>query len=190
MRFTHSPEMRAWMRANFMLAAGELAIAFNHRFGCSRTSVQVHTFRKQLGLRTGRTGQYEKGHVPFSAGTRGVMKANAGSFKKGSIPANHRQVGSERVNVDGYIEVKVEEPNVWRQKQRVVWEACHGAIPAGMCVTFRDDNPLNCDINNLELITRGEHAVFNKRFGGIPPEMKPVARSISRLKILSTERRK
>ena len=32
-------------------------------------------------------------------------------FKKGHIPANYRPVGSERVNADGYIEVKVADPN-------------------------------------------------------------------------------
>lgn len=190
MRFTHSPAMRAWMRANYTLSASDLAIAFNKRFDCARTPVQVHTFRKQMGLRTGRTGQFQKGHVPFTAGTKGFVKANAGTFKKGNVPANHRKIGSERVNVDGYIEIKVSEPNVWRHKQRVVWESHHGEIPDGMCVTFRDDDPLNCCIENLELITRAENAVFNKHFGDIPAEMKPVARNISRLKILSSKRRK
>ncbi|HCC10124.1 MAG TPA: HNH endonuclease [Atlantibacter hermannii] len=188
MRFVHSPEMRAWMRANYMLTADRLAVAFNHKFGCSRTPEQVHAFRKQMGLRTGRTGSFEKGHTPFNAGTKGVMKPNSGSFQRGARPSNHRPVGSERVSVDGYVELKVAEPNTWKLKHREVWKNRHGNIPVGMCVTFKDNNPLNCALDNLELITRAEHAVFNKHFGSVPVEMKQVARSITRLKILSAER--
>ena len=43
-------------------------------------------------------------------------------FAKGNVPPNHRPVGSERISKDGYIEVKVAEPNKWRLKQRVVYE--------------------------------------------------------------------
>ena len=28
-------------------------------------------------------------------------------FKKGNVPANHRPIGSERITVDGFVEIKV-----------------------------------------------------------------------------------
>ena len=77
------------------------------------------------------------------------------------MPKNYRPVGSERVNVDGYVEVKVADPNKWRLKHRVVWEAVNGKIPKGFIVIFRDNDRTNTDIDNLMLIRRGTHAVLN-----------------------------
>ncbi|EEE6681729.1 HNH endonuclease [Salmonella enterica] len=187
MKFVHTPAMCAWMKVNYMLPAGNLAIAFNNRFGTARTPKELHTFRKRLGLKTGRTGQFQKGHVPANAGTKGVMKANSGSFKKGQTAINSRPVGAERINRDGYIEIKVAEPNKWQLKQRVVWEKHNGKLAAGHCVTFKDNDPLNCEPENLQLISRGELAVLNKRFGGIPVELKPTARAVVTLIMKSKE---
>lgn len=61
MKFVHTPAMCAWMKVNYMLPAGNLAIAFNNRFGTARTPKELHAFRKRLGLKTGRTGQFQKG---------------------------------------------------------------------------------------------------------------------------------
>ena len=52
-------------------------------------------------------------------------------FAKGNVPPNHRPVGSERISIDGYIEVKVAEPDKWRLKQRVVYEEAKGESPEG-----------------------------------------------------------
>ncbi|KKF38047.1 HNH endonuclease [Erwinia tracheiphila] len=180
--FVYSSEMRAWMRINYMLPAGQLTAAFNHKFCTDRTAKHIHGFRKTMGLKTGRTGRYEKGNVPFNAGTKGFMKRNSGTFRKGNIPANHRPMGSERIDSkDGYIYIKVAEPNRWRMKHRVIWVQHYGKIRQGEIITFRDGNILNCNIENLEKITRAEHAVYNKRFSGIPTELKPTARAIVKL---------
>lgn len=45
-------------------------------------------------------------------------KARKTMFRKGNIPANHKPIGYERINADGYIEVKVAEPNKFRLKHR------------------------------------------------------------------------
>ena len=47
-------------------------------------------------------------------------------FRKGNVPATHRPVGTETLRSDGYIWVKVEEPNKWRLKQRLLWEQHNG----------------------------------------------------------------
>ncbi len=36
-----------------------------------------------------------------------------GWFEKGHISKNHKPIGSERINVAGYIEIKTAEPNKW-----------------------------------------------------------------------------
>lgn len=45
--------------------------------------------------------------------------------------------------------------NKWRLLHREVWKQHHGEYPPrGTALIFKDGNRQNCDINNLELITR------------------------------------
>ena len=131
---------------------------FNYDF----TMTQITSAIKRYNLNTVRTGRYEKGRIPYNKGTKGIMKPNKTSFKKGDIPANHREVGSERINVYGYTEVKVAEPNKWKLKHRVIYEEHYGEIPKNHNVIFADGNKLNLDINNLVLVNKDQLLVLNK----------------------------
>lgn len=46
---------------------------------------------------------------------------------------------------------------------RYTWEQNHGPIPKGMNVVFKDNNPRNMEISNLELITDGELSRRNSK---------------------------
>ena len=92
-------------------------------------------------------GFFSKGHQPMNKATR---------FKKGCIPKNHKEVGYERVNRDGYIEVKTAEPNVFELKHRLVWIEYNGEIPPGYNIQFKDGNRQNVSIENLYMISRSE----------------------------------
>lgn len=113
----------------------------------------------------GRATRFQKGHTPFSKGRKiegwmspeGIANSSRTRFKKGHPSHNIRPVGSERVNIDGYIEIKIAEPSKWRQKQRVVWETEHGPVPDGYMVSFIDGNKQNCALSNLRLITKTDN---------------------------------
>ena len=66
--------------------------------------------------------RFPKGHTPVNKGKRvspeTYAKCQPTMFKKGQTPVNHRNVGSERVNVDGYIEIRDEE-NTEKEPQRL-----------------------------------------------------------------------
>lgn len=96
-------------------------------------------------------------------------------FKKGHTPVNHREVGSERINVDGYIEIKVAEPNRWKLKHRIIWEQVNGEIPKGYNVQFKNHNPQDCRIENLYLICRADQmAKENSYLAKYPKEIQEV----------------
>lgn len=141
----------------------EIQKAFTEKFGWEISIGQVNSYIGNHHLNTGRTGRFQKGQEPPNKGKKGICAAGCEKtwFKKGHIPANYRPVGSECVNKDGYIEVKVADPNKWRLKHRVVWEAVNGKIPKGNIIIFRDNNKTNTNIDNLLLIKRGTHAVLN-----------------------------
>lgn len=123
--------------------------------------------------------RFPKGHIPDNKGKRvspeTYAKCQPTMFKKGQTPLNHREVGSERVNVYGYIEIKVAEPNRWRLKHRVIWEQVNGAIPKGFNVQFKNHNPLDCRIENLYLISKAEQmAKENSFWAKYPKEIQEI----------------
>ncbi|MGL5569105.1 MAG: HNH endonuclease signature motif containing protein, partial [Cetobacterium sp.] len=132
----------------------EIVELMNERFEYEFNIQQVKGAITRYGLNTGFTGRFEKGKIPFNKGTKGLMKPNKTSFKKGDIPKNYRSIGSERITKDGYIEVKVADPNKWELKQRLVWESHNGKIKKGNAILFADGNKLNTNIDNLRLVSR------------------------------------
>lgn len=125
--------------------------------------------------------RFKKGHVSHNKGQKVspdvYAKMQPTMFKKGHTPVNHREVGSERINVDGYIEVKVAEPNKWRPKHRVIWEQHHGSIPRGFNVQFKNHNPLDCRIENLYLISKAEQMrTENSYIARYPKDLQDVIR--------------
>lgn len=124
----------------------------------------------------GKCHRFPKGHVPANKGKKMpedvYEKARKTMFRKGNVPANHKPVGYERINVDGYVEVKVAEPNKFRLKHRIVWEENFGTIPSGYNVQFRDKNQQNLNPDNLYLISRSEQLKKeNSMYARYPKEL-------------------
>ena len=138
---------------------------FNKHFKLNLTEQVIVGAMKRHKITTGRTGYFQKGNIPTNAGKKvspemyAILKKTM--FKKGNIPYNHRPVGDERLTEDGYLEVKVADPNVWKLKQRLVWEQHYGEIPEGHVIIFLDNNKNNFDINNLKCISKNEHGYLN-----------------------------
>lgn len=104
--------------------------------------------------------RFKKGNIPATKGKRLSQevyeKIRPTMYKKGHTPVNRREVGSERVNREGYVEVKVAEPNKWMLKHRVVWEQANGKIPQGCNIQFRNGDKTDVRLENLYMISRAE----------------------------------
>ena len=144
----------------------DLAEQINNRFDLSITPAQLRNYTKRNKLTSSVCCQYSKGHTPANKGKKMLPEvyeiAKKTMFKKGQTPINHRPVGSERVNVYGYVEVKVAEPNKWRLKHQVIYEEANGEIPKGHCIIFLDGNKTNVTLDNLILISRQELVRLNQ----------------------------
>lgn len=142
----------------------EIAELANARYGEGTiTPEQVAAYKKNHNIPSGLDMRFRKGRVPHNKGTHPKTTGRMGEtqFKKGNRPHNARPVGSERVTRDGYIEIKVAEPNKWELKHRVVWEELHGPIPDGNLIVFRDGDKLNLDPDNLVMISKSVNARLN-----------------------------
>ena len=140
----------------------ELLTLMNEKFDYEFSSQQIESALRRYNLKTGNTGQFKKYQEPWNKGLKGYMGANKTSFKKGTIPPNYKPVGTERFAKDGYIEVKVKDPNVWELKHRYIYKKHHGEIPNGYNVIFADKNISNFDIDNLILVSKAEMLILNK----------------------------
>lgn len=81
-------------------------------------------------------------------GAKGESAAPVGTV---TIRTRHGRGGIRRAWV------KIAEPNVWVLRARAAWEQHNGPIPKGMGIHHKDENPLNDELDNLELVTKKEH---------------------------------
>ena len=167
----------------------EIRQAFDERFGIILTEANIGNFKYRYKIKSGtHGGRFQKGREPHNKGQKASKevyeKMAPTMFKKGQMPHNHKPVGSERINVDGYVEVKTEEPRTWELKQRVIYrEYYKDDIGKDEVIIFLDGNRLNLDPDNLRKINRAELVRYNQdHLYGDDPEMNEAALSIARLK--------
>lgn len=156
----------------------ELADLLNKKFNLNTNEDRVSNIkanlkrRKGIDLRTGiNRGCFQKGQEPLNKGKKWddyltkekQERCRTTTFKKGHRPLNYRPVGSERITVDGYTEIKIKEPNVWVGKHRYIYEKHYGKIPEGYNVMFADKNKQNFDIDNLILVSKHEDLIMNSK---------------------------
>lgn len=136
----------------------------NEKFGLQLTAGQIKSCKGNYGITSGLDGRFAKGHESWNAGKKGLVTPGSekGWFRKGNRPRNYMPVGSERVNTDGYLDVKIADPNKWRAKHRLIWEAAHGKVPKGYALIFADQDRMNVTLENLILVSRAQLVTMNK----------------------------
>ncbi len=137
---------------------------------------------KQLGLeipqeiieQRKKQSQFRAGQESWNKGLKqeaymtpeNIEKTKKTRFKKGNQPHNTaKKNGVIRLRKDTktgisykYIRVSLGE---WELYQRYVWQKANGPIPEGYCIRFKDSDSQNCELENLELISRAENLQLN-----------------------------
>lgn len=144
--------------------------------------------RYKAGMRSGEATQFKPGHIPVNKGKKMAADTyNAVAptmFKKGNKPYNTKSVGTINVRLDTkgrpYQYIKIKDSH-WELLQRHVWAQANGEIPAGFIVIFLDGNYLNCELNNLQVISRKKNMARNtiQRY---PAELQEIMKLTSKLK--------
>ncbi len=154
--------MKAWtmdeirfVKANLHLSDKELSSQLD------RTPSSVQAMRKRQGIFKPSDGRFQKDIEPWNKG----VSFNAGGrshltrFKKGNTPPNTRHdfaISIRRENGTPYQYIRLSLGN-WMALHRWVWTLQYGEIPPGHVVRFKDGDTLNCDIENLEVLSLAEH---------------------------------
>lgn len=183
---TFPAEINQFIKANYKgVGYHEIIAMIQEKFGVTYTMQQIKSFYGNNKLNSGLTGRFEKGHVPHNKGNKGCCAPGSENtwFKKGNRPTNQMEVGEERT-MDGYIYVKIAQPNVWKQKHRIIWEAEHGPIPDGYVIIFRDGDRKNCSLENLMMVEKRIMGSLNKKdLIGMNGDLKETAVAIAKVKV-------
>lgn len=191
----YSEQELDWVSKNRKLVIGELHEKFCAHFDRQDvTAANLHSLRKRKGWKTGRTGHFPKGHVPWTKGRKLPFNPNSAAtqFKKGQLPHNTKTAGYEHLRSDGYIEISINETNPhtgferrFVLKHRHLWEAANGPLPDDMVLKCLDGDKRNCDPANWKAIPRAMLPRLNGKFGrnydAAPAELKPVIMTIAKL---------
>jgi hypothetical protein len=177
----------------------EITGMFNREFGFSISVEAMGTLLKKHKLKNGRNGRFRPGAIPPNKGQKGYYYPGCEKtwFKPGQAPSNTMPLGSERVNADGYVEIKYSEKsgspkNRWKGKNLIIWEKANGPVPKGYAVIFADGNRRNFKLKNLVLVSRKELAVLNHQsmLSSKNEDITKVSVNIARLAVLLADRKK
>ena len=148
---------------------------FNKKFNLNISEGILGNLKTKFKLKNGLVGgQFVKGQVSHNKGkkwddfiSKDKQKNSLTTcFKKGNLPHNRKEIGSERITKDGYIQVKVQDGKGnrnWELKQNIIYKQAHGEIPKGYHVSFADQNRTNYSLDNLILVSRAENLIMNRR---------------------------
>jgi hypothetical protein len=134
---------------------------FNRYFNMSLTEHQIIGTLKRNGLKNNKPN-FKTGHIPHNKGMKGFNIGNPTRFEKGHIPKNSKPIGTEKLDIYGYVMIKVAEPKTWKMKHTLLWEQKNGKIPPGHFIIFADRDKRNFSIENLLLVSRRELMIMNK----------------------------
>lgn len=129
--------------------------------------------RLRRGDNVGASSRFHPGQVPPNKGLRrpgwAPGRMSETQFKpgvrQGIAAKNWCAIGTIRKDSEGFLRIKVREgmkgeaygfgnTKIWPLLNRHVWEQHNGPIPPSHAVVFKDGDRANCDIDNLECISR------------------------------------
>lgn len=205
----YSDQEMAWLKSHCTMEINACCSGFRAEFGRDDiTPAKLHSLRKRMGWKTGRTGRFEPGHVSANKGKRcppGVggrhPNARKTQFRKGEIPFNYKGHGHESIGDDGYTWIVTDQTNPWTgaatwrvHKHRWLWERANGPVPEGCVLKSLDGNKLNADPTNWTAVPRGLLPRLNgnsgRNYDAAPGELKPTIMAVAKLEHAARTRRR
>lgn len=117
--------------------------------------------RMKAPLHGGKAHWFKPGHTTHNKGVKGYYAPGSEKdwFGKGHRPANYCEVGTLRINSEGYLNIKLADGhNEWFLLARYNWFLHTGQwTTKDQCIWYKNGDKHDCAPENLEIITRREH---------------------------------
>lgn len=135
--------------------------------------------------------RFQKDQTPFNKGLtwdeymspEKQQESFKTTFQKGHLPHNTKSDGEISLRVDsrGYQYKHIRTSvGVWKHLHVHNWEKENGPVPEGFIVVFKSADKMNCEVSNLELITREENMVRNS-IQRYPADLQLAMKSLKKL---------
>lgn len=159
-----------------------------HALGIKKSAAGLLAANRASWNNGGKKAGFKPGQQSWNKGKKGSTGIHENSrrtqFNAGHLPHNTRSDGeiSIREDNDGraykFIRTSLAR---WTPLHVHVWEEANGKTPKGHVIRFIDGDTLNCDIDNLECISRTLNMLLNSRHRYTRP-MAEAAEQLSNLK--------
>lgn len=130
--------------------------------------------RMKRPLHGGKAYWFKPGHTVHNKGMKGFCAPGSekGWFSKDNRPHNYKEVGSLRINSEGYLDIKLADgKNQWFLLARYNWFLHTGHwTTRDECIWYKNGDKHDCAPENLEVITRRQH-LERTSLHRLPPEM-------------------
>ena len=205
-----SPQEIDWLSCHWPFhSPSETTRMFNQAWDRSLTVNQIKRAAKNHRLGSGPSdGRFRPGHIPANKGVRGVRHPGCekGWFRRGQAGPRTRPMYDERWTGEE-LQIKIPEPSPypsqasrgwytrsrWIAKSRWVWRQAGRKIPDGHVLIHLDGDPKNCELDNLEPVSRAVLALLNSATVGVAAPNTPDGHRtrvrIAQLRELVTRRR-
>lgn len=155
----------------------EVQEEFNRRFNeeISYVAIKQQCYERGIKSRIPHSGRFRKGNATHNKGKswdewmpeESAEHCKATQYKKGHIPHNIREIGSERVRADGHEFVKISDElgkRNFKLKSHVAWEAANGReVPKDHVLIHADNDKSNNISDNLVLVPKSVQCKLNER---------------------------
>jgi hypothetical protein len=134
-----------------------------HKLGLKKSPEYLVRYREKT--------HFKKGHSPANKGVKGIRVSPHSEFKKGNLPKNTLYNGAVSIRKDNrgvpYKHIRISQA-VWKHLHVQIWEEKNGPTPEGHCIVFKDGDTMNCNIENLECISKHENMLRNSASINLP----------------------
>ena len=162
-----SPEQLTRLKEIYADTRNEV-IAAEMRLKVNTIQNQAHRYQLKKSVEYMKNESHRYGaKQPIIAMPKGYHAPGSekGWFKKGRLPHNTLYDGAIKLRAkkgknEMYLYIRLSCAN-WEMLHKVVWVKQYGQITPGYCIRFKDGNSLNCQIENLEMVSRAEHLTKN-----------------------------
>ena len=111
---------------------------------------------------------FKKGIIPWNKNTKGLMKSNSGSFRKGQKGINWKPIGSMTIKKEGSGTrrkfIKIKEPNKWIEYAKYLWIKSGRKLKHGYCLHHINNDSFDDRIENLIFVSRQDHPKLHNRW--------------------------
>ncbi len=153
-----------------------MARLLTERSGKRRSADQTRKVYSKYHLDCETDGRFKKGVPGWNKGMKieefmsplAIERMKKTQFKKNHVNDNARPlkpIGAKATRSDGYVWVKIGQPNKWREEHRLVWEKANGPLKRYQKLIHIDGNRANNALDNLMTVSNAESLEINRNLG-------------------------